>query len=481
MILLLGLYVHFQVFTILGHHPGGIPKSNQNDFKHIYLGAMLLSEGESPYDRELLYEYALAEGITDPRFVQRNADGTMTPRILPFVYLPFTGVVLIPLTFFGFQTAVDLFILLNAILLIAGLWLILAAERQRLTVGLLVVTLLPVVLSFSVWRSHTAGQLNTILFFGAALLYWELAQPRGSRFAVAWVSGAIAAFLMLFKITPGIFLIWFLLTRRWAEAAWMLVLSVAVTLLLAVVFGFDTHWAFLPLLADMGFGKSTWGDVGFTFWRDAYNISLNAFFHRTLVEWPGMQPWYDLGPFAANSLTWVCALGILAAFAGAVPRPKPEPLELVVRAPKREFTPLERLWFALAVLTSLLAPSIFWDHYLVQAHLPALVLWIMAAPCGRYKFLYRGIVILFWVVSALGFEAGSVTLHTGMLGVANWVHGGVPLAGGDSPWKLVWMNAKLVPVLLLFASILACMWQISVHHNQSWNSLEANKNSRDDA
>jgi hypothetical protein len=460
------LFYLLQLNPILGRNESGAPKSNQNDFKHIYLGALLLSEGQSPYDRELIYTLALAEGSSDPRFVSVDDQGQVVPRVLPYVYLPFTGIVFIPLTLVSFHQAANIFMFLNALFLFAGFACLTRAERLPFSAGTVALCALPVLLNFSVFRNATAGQLNAVLFFGASLLYLQLSQTRRP-----WLSGLIAALLMLFKITPGVFLLWFLLSRRWAEAGWMIALSLGITLACALVVGFGTHLQFLPVLADMGFGKSTWGDVGYTFWRDPFNQSINSFFHHILVPWPGMTPWIDSTPFMANALTWCCALLILLGFASTV----------WLKTCSKEFTDSERLGFSAAVLAGLLAPSIMWDHYLIQALLPAFVLWCVAGrkTCNRRKLLLRGVVILFWVISSLGFDPGSGILHTGIFGVANIVHGRFRLPFAEGPFGLIWMSLKLWPTLLLFISGLVLLWLVKNNPNSTDENLDAYKNSID--
>ncbi len=476
LLLALALFFFLQIFPLLGATPDGAPRTNQNDFKHIYLGALLLSEGQSPYDRELLYMLATAEGATDARFISRNELGQPVPRVLPFVYLPFTGAVFIPVTILTFHQAAQFFVVLNGLLLVLGLGFLASAEGYKLSPKAVALCALPVLLNFTVFRNNTAGQLNAVLFFGACALYFQLSKKR-----TPWLSGLLAALLMLFKITPGIFLIWFLLTRRWAEAGWMLAIALVVTLITALIFGFDTHLQFLPLLADMGFGKSTWGDVGFTFWRDSYNQSLNSFFHHILVPGWGIQPWINSSATVANAATWGCALGILVCFAGSIWfRNQIVKEDKSIVSELNDFAPNDRLGFALAVLISLLAPSIMWDHYLIQALLPALVVWSLAGRLAGWRCtVVRGIVVLFWVVSSLGFDPGSGTIHSGVLGVAGLLHRHIVLPGAEGAAGLFWMSLKLWPTLVLFFTALLLHFTGALGKNNSVESFEGNKNSAD--
>jgi alpha-1,2-mannosyltransferase len=388
-------YVFFQVLPLAGDGgprvdiPGIV--SHQNDYKHVYLGSVLLNAGLSPYEvgdpevpgnmRSVAGEY-YGRG-DDPRFY----------TILPYVYLPFTGSVMTPFTWLPFPKSVIAFMMVNHLCILSAVVLALLALGWRGDPWSLALVLAVVTFSHPVFRQNNAGQLNGVLLFGFSLLFLAM-----SRKWHASIVGLIAAFLMLFKISPGIFLIYFLLRRQWGRAGWMVAWAGGLMLLMVGLYGFDRHLEFLPILKDMGFGKSTWGALGHTFWRDDYNLSLNSLFHRLFVQYPGwdMVPWVSLSSKIANALTWAVALGLLSLFGYTIWK---------ARGKGRDEAPA----FAVAVCASLLLPSIMWDHYLVQFYLPAMIMFFVLKSLG-----WRSVVLLMVVVASLPLHINDAFYHSGM-------------------------------------------------------------------
>jgi hypothetical protein len=396
-------YWIFQVAPLLDDRGTGVAGlgSHQNDYKHVYLGSVILGEGLSPYNAETMLTMAGDYSNTvDPRF----------RTILPYVYLPFTGWVLRPLTMLPFPRSVVAFQLLNHACIIIGLWLLAWTAGWHRRPWLLALLLALAAFNQVVFRQNNAGQLNAVLFLGMCVLYACL--ERGAHDAAV---GAVAAFLMLFKLSPGILLVWFLLRREWKRAAWMAGFATVYTAITVGVYGLDRHLEFLPVLRQMGYGKSTWAEFGNTFWRDPYNQSFNALFHRLFVEFPGSEitPWMKLSPAAANGMTWCLSIAILALFA------------VVSARAARQLAPA----FALAVCASLLLPSILWDHYLTQLLLPLVVLLRAAMEPPRRALLLpllgAAALIMAWpiVLDQPAFRSGA---------------------------GLLLMSVKLVPVLLCF-------------------------------
>lgn len=400
----LALYVALQVLPPLGSNGSQIPglAAHANDFKHLYVGATLIRNGLSPYDAGAMHVYAAELRAQDPRF----------GGILPYVYLPFTGVVLAPLTWLPFWKAVIAFQLVNHAALLAAVCLLgrLAPAGRRLwtTAGLLGAA----AFSFTVTRQTTSGQLNAIL-----LLCWALVATLATGAARPAATGAVAAFAALFKLSPGILLPWFLLRRRAREATSMCQAGVCMVLATLPWAGPARYAEFLPQLRDMGYGRSTWAELGHTFWRDPFNQSINATLHRLLVDFPGsgIGPWMALPHGAANALTWCASLAILGVL-----------VRSCLRAPRG--TAGEQASLACAICASLLLPSLMWDHYLVQ----------LFAPVG----------LLWWVVPG-GPSAERVVLAASLAIAAVPIPFHAP-AFSSGPGLLV-MSAKLLPVLLVFS------------------------------
>jgi len=370
-------YVQRQVVPFL-REPGRL---HVNDFKHIYLGAVFLSEGHNPYDAEEFLAAARAFQFTeDPRF----------RSILPYVYLPFTGVVLIPLTWFPFSVAAWIWFWVNHLLFLLGGWLASRAVGLPRRSWILVLVLLFLAWNQPAYRTLSAGQLNGVLLFGFALILWMA--PR----APAWATGVVAAFAALFKLTPAILFFWFLAERKWRQAAWMAAACALFTAATLPLTGVRTWLDFLPVLRDMGYGKSTWSEQalgGQRFYRDPYNQSLNSFYHHAFASEPGgdIRPWASLGPGWSNGFTIADTLALIGATGWLVwPRRRrrngsrnaripegdsPHGAEAAPASVVESVPPLPVvLRYALLVVLSLLIPSICWDHYLILLVLPFLAL-----------------------------------------------------------------------------------------------------------
>jgi len=388
-------YANFRVIQPLRGQPfsGAL---HGNDFKHIYLGAWMLARGQAPYDNPY-----------NPEALQKLAQRRGFTSVNPYVYLPFTGLALSPLTLLDPPDALRCWFWLNHLFLAAAFFLMFRALRLSPNLPNLTAAVAVAALCYPFHRTLTAGQLNCVLLFLFSLVF---ALERGGRPVLA---GAVAAFAFLFKLTPGILLLYFLWSaflrmkagRRDARptlapsptshfsnpqslppayslqppassltAAVAMIAIAALLMLVSIAWvGIAPHRAFLPLLSQMSYGQSTWAQFGEAFYRDPYNQSLNSFFHHILVPWPEVRPWVPLGPGWANLLTRVAFLLCVAAvvwrtwpFGGA---------RSVARASRPWFPESSRragpaTLFALFLLLSLLAPSIYWDHYAVIALWP---------------------------------------------------------------------------------------------------------------
>lgn len=342
MALALALYCRGPVFTAWN-------TINSNDFKHMYLGMKALLDGISPYSFQALHHQAALQGY---RQISLN----------PYVYLPFTGHALAFLAPFRLEQAVVIWFVMNhlfvagSVVLLSGLW-----PRQRLwaVAGLT----LAFAVSFPLIRTLTAGQLNLALLL-MILAARELFLRRRDRLA-----GAVLAFATLFKLMPGIFGIFLLLQRRWRAVGAAVVSGVLLLAASTLAAGWKTTLEFLPILGQMGYGKSTWPEV-FSFWNDATNQSLNSFFSHIFTAAEEAVPWINLGQGAANAATWVVVGLLLVAYIGvqgAAQRGRGA-------SDCREFSPADDLGFCATLLLGLLIPSLMWDHYLVMAIYPAAVL-----------------------------------------------------------------------------------------------------------
>jgi alpha-1,2-mannosyltransferase len=146
---------------------------------------------------------------------------------LGFTYPPFAAVLMRPLGDLPLGGAQAVFVVLSIAALVAVLWLVIAPVATRLgyPVWFATALALPIVSWLEpVRETFSFGQINFIV---AALIVVDLlvAVPRKSRLAGVGIGLAAAI-----KLTPAIFVIYLLLTRRWRPAVTAAVAAVVATL-----------------------------------------------------------------------------------------------------------------------------------------------------------------------------------------------------------------------------------------------------------
>ncbi len=337
---------------------------HNNDFKHLWAGAVILAQGGNPYDPDVLLLAARQYGFES---------------INPYVYLPATGLMLRPLAWLSFPAAAAVWFWGNLALAWACvLWgpraLAVPFRDRARWAGALFLTLPTALQGFGVspfLRQMTAGQLNVGVL--AAILGSVTLLIRGREVAAGVILGLAAAF----KIAPAFLIVVLAGMRRWrAAAAAVGTLGLGLALSVGLV-GWETHRAAIEVLRQMGYGSSTWAEFQMDFYRDPFNQSFNALFHHLVTENPHTRPWFDWGPRTADALTWLASLGTLGLFLASVLRYRRRPY----------FSPrwgeAETELFMAGVIVMLLLPSLMWDHYMVQALAP--LLWLFGAMNVRRR------------------------------------------------------------------------------------------------
>ncbi|MEO5609160.1 MAG: glycosyltransferase 87 family protein [Ornithinibacter sp.] len=161
---------------------------------------------------------------------------TEPPQLLPFTYPPFAAVLGIPLALLPFGVVGWLWTALQVIATTATVWY--AAYRLIPRAGpwsplALAALTAPMLWLHPVGDGIRFGQVNAFLVLAVLM---DLREPRPGLLARI-PRGVLVGLAMAVKLTPGVFLVHFLLTRRWREAATTLATAVGVTL---------AAWVLLP-------------------------------------------------------------------------------------------------------------------------------------------------------------------------------------------------------------------------------------------
>jgi alpha-1,2-mannosyltransferase len=154
---------------------------------------------------------------------------TEAPQLLPFTYPPFAALLAVPLAFVPFGVAGWLWTVAQVVAvtltvaLAAGPLLERTGARRPLVLALLAA---PILWLHPVSDGVRFGQVNAFLVL---LCLADLRRPR-ARVLARVPAGMLVGLAMAIKLTPGVFVVHYLVCRRWKEAATAIGTAVAVTL-----------------------------------------------------------------------------------------------------------------------------------------------------------------------------------------------------------------------------------------------------------
>lgn len=169
-------------------------------------------------------------------------DVSVGPRPLPFTYPPFAGALFIPLAMIPFRLGLAIWELINALALVAIAWMtatrlprIAGTEPARswATWEIAALVFSVAVAMEPITDNFAYAQTNLIVVF--AVLFDSLRESKWSGYLTGIATG--------FKITPGLFIVFMLVTRRWT-AAGRAAIGFGVTIAIGALFGPAQEWRF---------------------------------------------------------------------------------------------------------------------------------------------------------------------------------------------------------------------------------------------
>ncbi|WP_433533423.1 glycosyltransferase family 87 protein [Micromonospora sp. CA-263727] len=266
-----------------------------------------------------------------------------------FTYPPFAALVMLPMAYLPWHAAIAVSVAAGAVTSAVLIWWLLdpVSRRAGWTRWFAFAVALCLAAAFEPMRETiNFGQVNTLLLFLVAVDLLRLL-PRGSRWAGVGIGLATAI-----KLTPGIFLVYLLVTRRWRAAATATGTAAGATVLAAALFPDASREFWTSALWNTG----RVGELAFV-----SNQSLRGVVARLDPQSPSTLAW--LGLVAATLALWVWR-SRAAASAGD-----------------------EAAGLALTGAVMCLISPVTWVHHLVWL-LPGLLLLVesaMAAPSGSRR------------------------------------------------------------------------------------------------
>ncbi|MGK5444950.1 glycosyltransferase 87 family protein [Micromonospora sp. URMC 105] len=150
-----------------------------------------------------------------------------------FTYPPFAALVMLPMAYLPWWAAITVSVAASVAVSAVLIWWLLdpVARRAGWTRWFALAVALCLAAAFEPMRETiNFGQVNMLLLFLVALDLLRLL-PRGSRWAGVGIGLATAI-----KLTPGVFILYLLVTRRWRAAITSMAAAAGVTLLAAALF-----------------------------------------------------------------------------------------------------------------------------------------------------------------------------------------------------------------------------------------------------
>lgn len=174
----------------------------------------------------------------------RPVYGTLTeaPQLLPFTYPPFAALLAVPLALLPFGVVGWLWTAAQVLATTAVTWY--AGSRLLRHAGPWLPLALAGLTAAMLWLHPVGdgirfGQVNAFIVLACVM---DLVEPR-PRLARWLPRGALVGLAMAVKLTPGVFVVHYLVTRRWREAATAVGTAAAVTVGAALVLP-QASWAF---------------------------------------------------------------------------------------------------------------------------------------------------------------------------------------------------------------------------------------------
>lgn len=253
-----------------------------------------------------------------------------------FLYPPISLLFLLPLLSFPIEIAGKLWIVANIVLLLITLKLLFSLYKVRFfsIEGLCI--LLLVFIAFPTRFTLGMGQINIVIFFFITSMYYFIKKKKDFE------SGIFLGFSILLKLQPLLFIVYFLLKKRWRVfGGFFIVIMVGVIFSLVFIPEHVFKYYFLKVVPDLLT----------SFPKEYYNQSLSGFLGR---QFPGNS----ISPLIRMILS---GLIVCTTF-------------IFIQNDKKKHQEIFHL--NILLVTQLLINNISWQHYYILLTLPLVHLYI---------------------------------------------------------------------------------------------------------
>lgn len=307
----------------------------RSDFAVFYASLQFLLEGKDIY-----------APVPFNAFDQIQAQHTGRLMLHPNLNPPFFTLLLSPLGWLSYQAAFWAWSLLSLCSGVIGVILIQRADHKQDTDY----TLILLILLFAYFPTLTnilIGQTSLLVFMLVAG-GWMAARQGRER-----LSGVLLGLAFAIKLFLGLFIVYFLLQRRWRPAIWFLATVAASWLLGLAALGPDSYQHYMHALGSVTWQSSNWNASAYGFFSRIFGGSENI----PLIN----------APVLGKTLNYLLAATLVALLAWLL-----RPIQQVAMTVRSD------LGFSFTLVAALLISPLGWMYYFPLLLLPFFILFRLA-------------------------------------------------------------------------------------------------------
>jgi hypothetical protein len=317
-----------------------------NDLSPVYVAARLTADGKAA---SLYDHHPYLFNIVPPgQFKETAARCGFTGTITPYVHLPLFAWLARPLVSIPFSAAAAMVLLCNILAVVASLFLILRFAGLQSTLRWLCAAIIVCACFYPLRYGLRLGQTTPLVFLGITSLYYL------NRSGYPKLSGMLLGLIISLKLTPILFLGYFLIRKRWAVAISTVITVLVIGAASVLLAGWESNRTFLDTIIRLsGLSLASWN-----------NQSIDGFLLRRATGALHLYDWHLLSlPRSLKAVKYAALAWAVLLWLGAL---------LKTRARESERGNL--LAFSLTIIMSVLFAPIAWTHYLLFLVFPYMAL-----------------------------------------------------------------------------------------------------------
>jgi len=347
-------------------------QEDKSDFYKFYISARYFLEGKD------IYAPVPMTTLKNPmdKIIKKMKIKTTKPTIPirttlhPNLNPPFETLLLAPIGLISYDKAYSIFAIISLSFgLLAAVLISNEVIYAKHDLAALLTIMIIILLYFPTWINIVYGQFALIVLFLITSAWIAVKKGRDA------LCGLILGLAMSLKLFVGLFLIFFLVRRRWRLLLWFCATFVLLSLLPLLVYGIGTYKNYLTILSQITWYAASWNGSFLGFFSRIFGGSENV----PLVDYPAL----------ARFLTNLCSLAFVFWLTWlAWPRAqesRPEAFDL---------------GFSLCIVGMLLISPLGWMYYFPVLIIPAAVAWRLARKSNS-PLRYHTMIILAWLLGTI--------------------------------------------------------------------------------